>query len=550
MAIRYRWFAAACLLLAASSAGAQTPRACADLTAPNLVEHTRITTATPTAASTAPPLPAHCDVVGRIDERMGRDGKPYAIGFHLRLPEQWNGRFFVQGGGGADGVLGNALGPTGPGQSTTALSQGYAVVSTDAGHTAEPGSPVGSVLFGVDPQARLDYGYNAIDVVTRTAKTIVALHYGRPPSFSYFVGCSNGGRQGLVAATRFPDHFDGIVAGDPGFNLPRAAVAEAWDSQAFAAAATERDAAGQPYLPTSLTDADLTLVAHHILDRCDALDGLRDGIVERTRACTVDLASLSCNATGLLRQDKACLSSEQVTALTRVFGGARTKSGKPIYADWPWDPGIAGAGWRVWKLGMPNPGRANSAINMTLGAGALPYVFTTPPETVAAADIAHYMLTVDVDRAASAIARRDDTYRAAATEFMTAKPDRLNAFRRSHGKLLVYHGAADPVFSVNDTLDAFGPAAESHPDSVRIFVVPGMNHCGGGPATDQFDALAPLVRWVEQGVAPDEIVGTANPSSPWPGRTRPLCAYPQEARYVGSGDIDRAGSFVCSSVRP
>src|SRR5690349_8332234 len=186
----------------ASAAAAQTPHACADLTRAGLFPQTTIATAQPVAASDKPPMPAHCEVIGHINERMGRDGRPYAIGFHLRLPDAWNGRFFFQGGGGADGVLGTALGPVGTGQPDNALLRGYAVVSTDAGHTAsrDGGPAIGGVAFGLDPQARLDYGYNAIDVVTRTAKQIVEQHYGRKPDHSYFVGCSNGGRQGLVAA--------------------------------------------------------------------------------------------------------------------------------------------------------------------------------------------------------------------------------------------------------------------------------------------------------------------------------------------------------------
>jgi feruloyl esterase len=534
----------ALIALAATAAAAQPAHPCAELTRAGLFPRTVITAAQPVEATDKPPAPVHCEVTGRIDERMGRDGKPYAIGFHLRLPDAWNGRFFFQGGGGADGILGTALGPIGNGQADNALTRGYAVVSTDAGHTAsrDGGPSIGGVAFGLDPQARLDYGYHALDVVTRISKQIVEQRYGRKPEYSYFVGCSNGGRQGLVAASRFPDAFDGIVAGDPGFNLPKAAVAEAWDSQAFAGAATERDAAGQPYLPTSLTPDDLNLVSRAILDRCDARDGLRDGIVGDARACRFDPRELQCHDA----KDASCLSAAQVTALARVFGGTKTRSGKEIYSDWPWDPGIGAPGWRAWKLGAANPARANSAINMTLGAGALPYIFTTPPDAVAAADLARYIFALDIDRAADAIRRHDGDYTQSSMQFMTPPDTGLGRFRRRKGKLLMYHGAADPVFSLNDTVDTFDGELRAHSDSMRLFVVPGMNHCGGGPATDQFDVLTPLVDWVEKGIAPDRIVGTANPDSGFAGRTRPLCPYPEQARYVGSGDIDNAKNFVCT----
>jgi hypothetical protein len=528
-------------LAVSPAAHAQTRVACSDLTRSGLVAKTRIETAQANAAASTPPVAAHCEIVGRVNERTGADGKPYAIGFRLRLPAEWNGRFFFQGGGGADGNLGNAMGAIGPGQTGTALSMGYAVVSTDGGHTAEAAPGVGGVLFGLDPQARYDYGYNAVDAVTTAAKRVVEIHYGKPPARSYFVGCSNGGRQGLVAASRFPDHFDGIVAGNPGFNLPRAALAEAWDSQAFALAATEKDASGQPYLPTAFSNEDMALVGRGILDRCDANDGLRDGIVEDARSCRFDPTVLQCTGA----KDASCLSSGQVTALTRVFGGAKTASGTPIYTGWPWDPGIAGPGWRVWKLGMPNANRANSAINLTLGAGAVPYIFMTPPERVAGNEIAKFMFELDLNRAASRITNRGADFRQSSMEFMTPPSYDLSAFSKSGGKLILYHGAADPIFSLDDTIQAYGTTVRGEQQLARLFVVPGMNHCGGGPSTDMFDALTPLVNWVEKGVAPDRIVGTANPNSPWPGRTRPLCPYPAQASYTGTGDINDAANFRC-----
>jgi len=233
--------------------------------------NTVFTTATPQVA----PI-AHCEIIGKINRRTGVDGKPYAIGVHLRLPDSWNERFYFQGGGGTDGTLGDALG-------SGALSEGYAVVSTDAGHDNTldfDANAGGTAAFGVDPQARIDYGYNAVDQVTHTAKTVVHDYYGRHIAYSYFVGCSNGGRQGMVASQRFPNYFDGIVSGDPGFDLPKAAVAEAWNEQALAPLATKLSTNGQPYLPDTFSDADLALAANAILAACDALDGLTDGIVD------------------------------------------------------------------------------------------------------------------------------------------------------------------------------------------------------------------------------------------------------------------------------
>jgi feruloyl esterase len=194
---------------------------------------------------------------------------------------------------------------------------------------------------------------------------------------------------------------------------------------------------------------------------------------------------------------------------------------------------------------MPNAGRMNSAINLTLGAGALPYVFMTPPETVSGTDIAKYIFALDLDRAGARIADTSGDYRPSSVEFMSPPSHDLAAFRKSGGKLILYHGAADPVFSLNDTIEAYGDTLRGGDRFARLFVIPGMNHCGGGPATDMFDALTPLVNWVEKGEAPEKIVGTANPNSPWPGRTRPLCPYPKQTRYTGKGDIDDAANFAC-----
>ncbi len=198
--------------------------------------------------------PEHCEILGLMDQRTGVDGQSYVIRYRLRLPTAWNGKLYFQGGFALDGFLIGAL---------ERLAEGYAVVATDAGHdnatNTDPANG-GIAAFGLDPQARIDFGYRGLDVVTRAAKALIALYFGRGPERSYFVGCSNGGRQGMVAAQRFPTYFDGIVAGAPGFNLPQAAVAAAWNEQALAPLATRLDVNGTPYLPDTFSAADLQLV--------------------------------------------------------------------------------------------------------------------------------------------------------------------------------------------------------------------------------------------------------------------------------------------------
>ena len=535
------FFAVSALLLAGAPAYCQKAQyACDELmTAP--LASTRITLARVNPPSATAALPEHCELEANINERTGADGKRYAIGFHLRLPVGWNGRMYFQGGGGLDGSLGNALGGG-------AFSKGYAVVSTDAGHRSEAVPGIGGALFGLDPQARLDYGYNALDVATRTAKRIIELHYGRKPSYSYFVGCSNGGRQAMMAAERFPEYFDGIVAGDPGFNLPEAALAQAWDAQAFAKATTVLDVNGQPYLPAAFSDQDLMLVSKTVLKKCDALDGLEDGMVNNLPACHIDLAELQCPST----KDASCLSPQQVKALRSVFDGPRDSRGRALYASWPYDAGIGNRGWRTWKIGVPAaPGQplVNNAINTGLGGSAVAYVFVTPPAPVPANDLVRYLLNFNFDTGAPRIFEKSGKFTQSSMQFMTATSTDLKKFQRHGGKLILYHGGSDPIFSLNDTIRWYQGVSKEANGKVdqfaRLFVIPGMNHCGGGPATDSFDALSAIADWVEHGKAPAEIQASAGQNSPWPGRTRPLCAYPKQPRYRGSGDINNAANFTC-----
>ncbi|HWP65427.1 MAG TPA: tannase/feruloyl esterase family alpha/beta hydrolase [Candidatus Limnocylindria bacterium] len=523
-----RWTLAALLPLVAAPAAARVTAAehCAALAALAL-PGTEIEAASAIPASRT--LPAYCKVRGTIERRVGAGGVEFGIGFELRLPDRWNRRFFFQGGAGSDGVIfppiGYVQGLAGAMDTeASALSRRFAVVSTDAGHQ---GFDAG---FGVDPQARIDYAYRAIDVVTRRAKEILAHYYGRLPKRSYIVGCSNGGRQAMIAAQRFPEHFDGAVAASPAFDLSRVMVGIAWDTIAFDAIAPS-DGAGGRILAAALSDDDLALVAAGVLAACDELDGLADGIVAAPSACRFDPATLACPGA----KTPSCLSAPQVAALARVFDGAHDSAGTPLYASWPWDPGIASLGWRSWKLGI-SPTAQPNALNIQVGFAMIRHLFLTPPDP--AFDPLGFDFDTDPARLAEAGALIDATSTA------------LDAFRRRHGKLLIYAGVADPVFSARDLVAYYDRLAEAQGGLratrrfARLFLVPGMTHCSGGPAFDRFDALSVIVRWVEKGRAPARIVASG---AAFPGRTRPLCAHPAEARYRG-GDPRRAASFRC--MRP
>lgn len=479
-------------------------------------------------------LPAHCLVEGTINPRAGAGGQEFGVGFQLRVPDGWNGRFLFQGGGGLDGVLGEAVGavPVAGALSPPALVRGYAVASTDSGHR---GRDNGDASFGLDQQARLDFAYAAIGEVSREARALVAARHGRAPERAYFMGCSNGGRSAMMAAQRFPTQFDGIVAGAPAFRLTRAAVAQIWDLQAFLRAAP-RDAEGRPVLAAALSDGDLRLVADAVLRACDATDGLADGSIEAMAACRFDPAVLRCAGD---EKTDACLSAPQVEALGRVFGGAREGNGRALYAPWPWDAGIAAPGWRAWKLGTSPNGAAPNARNATLGPPALGLVFTTPPEP--GLDPLRFDFDRDPPRTAQMAAINDPT------------GTMLSGFAARGGRMLVFHGNSDPVFSTHDLTAHWRDLARDNggPEALggwaRLFLVPGMGHCGGGPALDDFDPLAAIEAWVERGEAPDRLLARGNA---FPNRGRPLCPYPLEARHDGRGDPQRADSFACRLPNP
>jgi len=484
--------------------------------------------------------PDHCQIQGALAPHIGIDGKNYAIGYELRLPSNWNGKFVFQGGGGSDGVLRPAIGVQATGD-VSALAKGYAIASTDAGHRDEPG-PIGPYLFGLDPQARIDKGYNHIPVVTAKAEEIIKAFYGKPQSRSYFVGCSNGGRQGMAATQRYPSLFDGVVAGAPAYRVPRAAIEGMAEVQVFASIAPKGED-GKPDLGAALSSEDLKIISDKITANCDAADGLADGLVNNIRACKFDPLALQCPA----GQTTACLPPKKANAIARIFKGTRLANGEMLYADWPWDPGIASPGWTVWKIGSPGKVPPD-ARNVTLVPGSVAYYFSSPPQKVT--DLYDYTLSYDIDSGLKAVEAVSPPFREAGGATEAADSTDIDAFRAHGGKLIFYHGMADPIFSANDTIayvDALAKRYGTASDFTRLYLVPGMNHCSGGPATDQFDALSALDDWVENGQAPQSLVAKARniPGVPWPGRSRPLCPYPSYASFSGSGNSEDAASFAC-----
>ncbi|HVE53474.1 MAG TPA: tannase/feruloyl esterase family alpha/beta hydrolase [Ramlibacter sp.] len=532
----------------AAAVGAPLKGTCTDLTARlSGLADTNITSVSAVAAGTLTvggnPVREHCLVRGSMHARVSPvDGNNYAIGFEIRLPLDWNGRFLHQGNGGIDGAVVPATGASGGGPLTHALHQGFAVLSSDAGHAGALGP-----TFGIDPQARLDYGYQAVGKLTPMAKGVIRAAYSKGPDRSYFAGCSNGGRHAMIAATRYAADYDGILAGAPGYNLPKAAIASIAGGQLYASVATD-----PANLSTAFTTAERTLVGASVTAKCDALDGDSDGLVQDVAACQAAFSLERDVPTCSGARDGTCLSAAQKTAIGKIFSGPTTSNGTQIYASFPYDPGIAGSGIPFWEFTAP----------LALDSGAVGLIFKVPPENAAGFNGPAFTLSANLDTLVQQITATNTLYTESAMSFMTPpNPTDMSALRDRGGKIIVYHGVSDPIFSVNDT-EAWYKGLQARNAGVaqnfaRFFRVPGMGHCSGGPATDQFDPLSSLVAWVEQGNAPDRIVasargagnaGGANADLPagWSAtRTRPLCPYPLVARYTG-GDVESAASFTCA----
>jgi pimeloyl-ACP methyl ester carboxylesterase len=498
-------FLFAALISAMVSANAAQP--CADLSKFTSAEHQIVIKNASDVPASAPggvsSLPAYCRVEGVIDTRTGRDGKPYGIGFALALPADWNGRFLFQGGGGLNGSVQPPLGAQYAGE-RPALARGFAVASTDSGHQ-------GAVFDGGflrDQQATVNFLYQGVATVTVIAKQLVAQRYGKAADHSYFVGCSTGGREAMMMSQRFPTYFDGIVAAAPAMRTNFSNLGLRHVTTALNAIAPLKPD-GQRDTRAALSDADRKLVVDRVLEACDSLDGNRDGFIFAPQECRFDPAKLACKG----GKKDGCLTGAQVKAIRTVMQGPRTPSGRQVYPGYYFDTGIANT-----------KGLA--------GILAGPMIPEGRPVGV----------TLDVD--------------AAAAEAMDARAmagdsnawTNLSTFRGHGGKLIFLHGVSDPWFSAQDTVQYYERLGQDNGEEPltqwsRLFLVPGMGHCGGGERTlDRVDLLDALVTWVEDGRAPERVTATGSSA---PGESRPLCPYPSRAQYSGTGDAHDAANYSC-----
>jgi hypothetical protein len=505
-------------------------------------------------------LPAHCQVQGEVRKRVSSDGFPYGVGFEVRLPapSDWNGRFMFQGGGGTEGAVPPAFGVAGTLSPT--LAHGWAVASQNGGHDDK--QLPSSLQFFLDPQAVEDHAYASVDATAQTAKFLIDAFYGKSPSRSYFVGCSTGGRQGMMFSQRFPDYFDGIVAGDPVYDLEAIAMTELWGVQAIQQVAPEpieKLQNGTPIFYPALPVADQELFTRAVLAACDTLDGTADGVIDNAPACWAkfDPATfvfpegppLQC--TGV--KSASCLAPAQIAAIKRINSGPRNAIGQSIKAPageavpsgadatmfgYSYDGGfMAPTGIPARKIGTPT----SAPGDLAQGLSQIPYHW------VPAGDPKRSPLSVSFEKDLGGLRKSSPLVD------YSASTDIAN-YKARGGKIIWYHGVSDPGPPVLGTIAYYNDLVAKNGGAVntetfaRLYLVPNMGHCRGGPATDQFDLLTPLVEWVEKGVAPERIVASGRQFTSAPTtRSRPLCPYPQQARYSGAagGDLGSISNYAC-----
>jgi feruloyl esterase len=439
-------------------------------------------------------LPALCRVAATLTPSPDSD-----IRIEVWMPtSNWNGKFQAVGNGGWLGaIIHPALGE--------ALRHGYATAGTDTGHTS--GVMDASWAMG-HPEKVTDFAYRAVHLMTVRAKQIIEAFYGAAPRLSYWNGCSSGGKQGLKEAQRFPGDFDGIVAGAPAYDWTHLTAATVW-----AGLVTLGDPAD--YIPKE----KYGLLHQAAVDACDGLDGVEDALIDDPRECRFDPEVLRCPAA----ETPTCLTAAQVRSARRLYGPARFSTGKAFFPGL--EPGSE-LGWGFLTEGPePNP------------------IGSTHYKYIVHADADWDPRTMDFDKDVP-LADRLDRGTIAATD-----PD-LSAFRARGGKLIMYHGWADALIVPRSSIHYYEEVAstmggfEKTREFFRLFMAPGMGHCGGGEGPDRFDAVGALEAWVEQGTAPDAMIASHETDGKV-DRTRPLCPYPQHANWTGSGSTDDAANFSC-----
>jgi Tannase and feruloyl esterase len=466
------------------------------------------------AAQTVPAdgsMPEHCRVTGVLAPE---------VAFEVNLPTPWNGRLYMIGNG---GHAGEPLDDPGrAAQRRQALEHGFAMAQTNTGHDGRREPSATFVLS--NPQKALDYAYRAVHLTAATAKEVANRYYARPVGKSYWNSCSNGGRQGLIEAQRYPEDFDGIVANAPWVDQTGFTIGAIWNQRAFA--------------ETHVSADKLALVADRALQQCDAVDGLRDGLIDDPRQCSFDVARDVPSCASGNEASAVCLTPAEAAAVQKVYDGPRA-GGRSIFPGFEVGSeavlarpnGTATSGW----VGLIAPVEAGGrTADFGLAEGTMRYLVFDPPR--ADWDFQSF----DFGRDPPLLERWG--------KLANAKDTNLRDFRARGGKLLITYGWADAILQPRMGVDYYERAAAANgrdsTDFMRLFMIPGMAHCAGGLGPDQYDAVTAVIDWVEKGVEPDSLIASKIVGGQVT-RSRPLCPYPQVARYRGQGSTDDAASFEC-----
>lgn len=500
----------------------------------------------------AAPNPEYCAVIGTLNT-SGHQTPPGSAGFEVRLPTaSWNGKFLFFGVGGLAGstYAGLAANPVDVAQ---ALVKGYATAITDTGHLGG-GTDASWALIRPDVPDRAkvaDYYYRATHEVTVAAKALVEAFYGQEISYAYFDGCSNGGHQAMTEASDYPNDYDGIVAGAPFFDARSILQGTHFAKQLL----SSPDA----YLPAGL----LPIVDKAIAASCDATDGAGDGLIQNPAACSFDASSLICTA----GQTADCLTEPQATTLNTYFTATRDEQGRLVHTGFS-VTNLTG-GFDSWTLGLVPPtsftdaepwgnaGFSPSPIGWQFADHFIKYLVTRDPTF----PLLNYPISsagiIDSQTLALFDSRLNQVFTPSREGGFTPSARDYAPFLQQQRKLLIYHGFSDQALSPFRTIKLYEQLARLVPggygelgETVRLFMVPGMQHCGGGPGPNLFDTLTSLEQWVENGVAPDGIVAShhvGNDPSQSVDRTMPLCKFPEAAKYSGSGDVNDAANWSCTA---
>jgi feruloyl esterase len=469
----------------------------------------------------AAPLPEFCQVMGYV-VTPGLKGEPdNKVNFEVDLPTAgWNGKLYFAGGSGFIGGRSNKA----------PMSKGYATTYTDTGHDAA--SAVDATWANGSLTKKVDFFERGIHVGTVAAKAVTQAYYEKRVEKSYFVGCSTGGKQAFIEAQRFPDDFDGIIAGAPAVDYTGLMIEFNWNERVL----LESPAA---YIPAS----KLPLIAKAVLDHCDAKDGLVDGLVSAPQSCGVDAVNLRCRSGDFAE----CLTDAQAETLRKLYAGPGKKifPGMPIgHEDSP--------NYSAYIFGTVQPAVHEKLLTFPgdyiKDAAVAPYEFAFQREffrylAFQPGDANYDWRSFNIDKDLAKVAVLGKIHNA-------LNPD-LSRFKKHGGKLIIYNGWADPVVPPMRIIDYYEKVQATVGDTqsfARLFMAPGMNHCGGGPGPNTLDTLGALEKWAEHGEAPDQIVAS-HATNRVVDRTRPLCPYPQVAKYKGSGSIDEAANFICAAPR-